>query len=191
MVFQSTHPHRVRLADIQQYISRLRVSIHAPTQGATSVNCRNSGPFKFQSTHPHRVRPHYLSWVHMIGIVSIHAPTQGATFITSKDYITYDVSIHAPTQGATAAPLAPRAFCSVSIHAPTQGATSVNQFAKSLTSVSIHAPTQGATFCRYVVATWYTCFNPRTHTGCDGSSPAYQEQERQFQSTHPHRVRPK
>ncbi len=78
--FQSTHPHRVRrLLDLTKY-KKIKVSIHAPTQGATrrdiircsrlqSFNPRthtgcdtaplNTAAFArmFQSTHPHRVRP--------------------------------------------------------------------------------------------------------------------------------------
>ena len=33
------------------------------------------------------------------------------------------------------------------------------------------------------------CFNPRTHTGCDESSPQQHARHRLFQSTHPHGVR--
>ena len=55
--FQSTHPRRVRPARRVGRIAANRVSIHAPTQGATPL------------------RP-----VFRVGdVVSIHAPTQGAT----------------------------------------------------------------------------------------------------------------
>ena len=57
----------------------LDVSIHAPTQGATSV-----------------FRPALCTCD-----VSIHAPTQGATFIFFVIFKLIVVSIHAPTQGAT------------------------------------------------------------------------------------------
>ena len=33
-------------------------------------------------------------------------------------------------------------------------------------------------------------FNPRTHTGCDEISQQQRERRLQFQSTHPHGVRP-
>ena len=42
-------------------LSRNRVSIHAPTQGATMMRNPKYLPNKFQSTHPRRVRPHNLS----------------------------------------------------------------------------------------------------------------------------------
>ena len=54
----------------------------------------------------------------------------------------------------------------VSIHAPTRGATLALGFAGLGSSVSIHAPTRGAT--RFQDNLFReTCFNPRTHTGCD------------------------
>ena len=34
------------------------------------------------------------------------------------------------------------------------------------------------------------CFNPRTHTGCDAAYPRYFKAFGEFQSTHPHGVRP-
>ena len=57
----------------------LRVSIHAPTKGATSC-CS----FDFAFT-----------------VVSIHAPTKGATGHGRGTCIRVYVSIHAPTKGAT------------------------------------------------------------------------------------------
>ena len=59
-----------------------------------------------------------------------------------------------------------------------------------LNYVSIHAPTRGATsqFLRYFALS--SCFNPRTHTGCDVFSDEYLLAFIKFQSTHPHGVRP-
>ena len=80
--FQSTHPHRVRLHYHGNGTRKIKVSIHAPTQGATGAfRCRwgaitvsihaptqgatitlhrlSSLQYKFQSTHPHRVRPYH------------------------------------------------------------------------------------------------------------------------------------
>ena len=58
----------------------IRVSIHAPTRGATQFNeFANSG-----------------------ASVSIHAPTRGATFDAPQALNhSFVVSIHAPTRGAT------------------------------------------------------------------------------------------
>ena len=77
-MFQSTHPHGVRLCyllfDTPQkcfnprthtgcdnntfcaYKEVERVSIHAPTRGATKLGATCLNLVKFQSTHPHGVR---------------------------------------------------------------------------------------------------------------------------------------
>ena len=78
--FQSTHPRRVRRLLGGRQVRVHRVSIHAPTQGATSSTCgshRSESSFN-PRTHAgcdSAVRP-----VFRVGdVVSIHAPTQGAT----------------------------------------------------------------------------------------------------------------
>ena len=57
----------------------IKISIHAPTRGATDPTTQA---------------------VNASGI-SIHAPTRGATHVTDKITELYDISIHAPTRGAT------------------------------------------------------------------------------------------
>ena len=59
--FQSTHPHRVRPQLLDKINNVTRVSIHAPTQGATLARTDTSPMVR----------------------VSIHAPTQGATRASS------------------------------------------------------------------------------------------------------------
>ena len=78
-MFQSTHPHGVRLAKAAVLSGAVRVSIHAPTRGATK----------------------YLDLLVQLLKVSIHAPTRGATVgkLGVSNFI--KVSIHAPTRGAT------------------------------------------------------------------------------------------
>ena len=80
----------------------VRVSIHAPTRGATMwfkfVFSRNT----FQSTHPHGVRHEPIEFDFGIYYVSIHAPTRGATLLRGGLFTQAIVSIHAPTRGATA-----------------------------------------------------------------------------------------
>ena len=78
-LFQSTHPHGVRLDNALKVISVDRVSIHAPTRGATM-----------------RVRD-----IDFVISVSIHAPTRGATYQGVCLTAVKSVSIHAPTRGAT------------------------------------------------------------------------------------------
>ena len=190
-MFQSTHPHGVRLGPAPHQSTKNGVSIHAPTRGATKhgVTCLNQA--KFQSTHPHGVRrrDHILYNSHF-SKVSIHAPTRGATKNTKLSEDKVAVSIHAPTRGATKCVTYylthPK---NVSIHAPTRGATYRITHGLTAAAVSIHAPTRGATMwfkfifsrkmfqsthphgVRHIVKRRpiYTSyrFNPRTHTGCD------------------------
>ena len=79
-VFQSTHPHGVRLLSFLDYLKPNSISIHAPTRGATR-NVRIPSPVLagFQSTHPHGVRRSSLSGSFIDIMISIHAPTRGAT----------------------------------------------------------------------------------------------------------------
>ena len=84
MMFQSTHPQRVRLGWLWLYEQAFRfnprthkgcdlqgdgeplsrkVSIHAPTKGATALNIGLDMSKVFQSTHPQRVR-HFVDSVY-------------------------------------------------------------------------------------------------------------------------------
>ena len=56
IVFQSTHPHGVRLGIVTIEAAEVKVSIHAPTRGATKTSLRRLSQGLFQSTHPHGVR---------------------------------------------------------------------------------------------------------------------------------------
>ena len=57
----------------------MRISIHAPTRGATTSR--------------------FIGW--RVRMISIHAPTRGATKVWFADPETIKISIHAPTRGAT------------------------------------------------------------------------------------------
>ena len=58
----------------------IKVSIHAPTRGATYKDASPAATLKtFQSTHPHGVRPILDFRRGYCQFVSIHAPTRGAT----------------------------------------------------------------------------------------------------------------
>ena len=144
-----------------------KVSIHAPTQGATT-----------------QARAQY-----QLTFVSIHAPTQGATLGKGDKIIVEGVSIHAPTQGATAIMRAIALCQVVSIHAPTQGATAARakndeelKFQSThprrvrpflhIWAIPTHRKFQ-STHPRRVRPS-KSCsplslrgFNPRTHAGCD------------------------
>ena len=99
--FQSTHPRGVRLSAFALKRSFVKISIHAPTWGATKVNTDVNVMHLFQSTHPRGVRrgrlmsfflPLLFQSTHPRGVrhgedvvmeridrISIHAPTWGAT----------------------------------------------------------------------------------------------------------------
>ena len=189
--FQSTHPRGVRRWLSSPSSDTQKISIHAPTWGATN-----------RQKHVYRNR-----------VISIHAPTWGATWQYFDDSMdTSNISIHAPTWGATQCKGTAN-FCNcISIHAPTWGATSDHSSPGRLLrnfnprthvgcdlfpgltrvwrTISIHAPTWGATqqHRRHLVPhhlisihapTWGATapssssppvlfyFNPRTHVGCD------------------------
>ncbi len=153
----------------QLYKRGNRISIHAPTKGATLKHGRikrlNTA---FQSTHPRRVRPagrNLWGWCRRI---SIHAPTKGATRIAN---IRTDVSEYFNPRThegcdyfGNQASLGywyfnPRTHegCDerniglgkspggISIHAPTKGATLEKHWPNVERWISIHAPTKGAT----------------------------------------------
>ena len=105
------------------YVVACKVSIHAPTRGATTKYYRQATILMFQSTHPRGVRLFLPILIIFIHKVSIHAPTRGATFSFSKGLVAIRVSIHAPTRGATKNERTKEAIIGVSIHAPTRGAT--------------------------------------------------------------------
>ena len=146
-----------------------RVSIHAPTRGATTKGWPYIKKTVFQSTHPHGVR-HPVGRLHKaLRIVSIHAPTRGATVFLPKSLASALVSIHAPTRGATALRayiLSPYRFQSTHPHGVRPARARVvfsilrvfqsthphgvrhasgGCFPGTAILVSIHAPTRGAT----------------------------------------------
>ena len=82
------------------------ISIHAPTRGATD-ECRawKEKHNAFQSTLPRGERPNCFDHCQGEMDISIHAPTRGATLTDLGYEVQFKISIHAPTRGATIAPL--------------------------------------------------------------------------------------
>ena len=145
-----------------------KISIHAPTRGATyaqsatenvdvyfnprshegsdlrqsASTCQKS----FQSTLPRGERQAADSIQARKGIISIHAPTRGAT--GGKDIIggASEISIHAPTRGATDECRAWKekhnAFQST---LPRGERPNCFDHCQGEMDISIHAPTRGAT----------------------------------------------
>ena len=103
--FQSTLPQGERRRYQYVFIILIRISIHAPTRGATIININGPPFYKFQSTLPQgerrfrEIRGHisdhfnprshkgsdvlFVHYAHNVEI-SIHAPTRGATAILHK-----------------------------------------------------------------------------------------------------------
>ena len=143
--FQSTHPHGVRPRNISRY-QKSRVSIHAPTWGATLIDrlqfdvlwCFNPRTHMGCDGACKRTQGKALCFnprTHM-GCDLRHSKTSkpfrsfnprthmGCDYLDLETYNKrIDVSIHAPTWGATQSVLRPDAIQGVSIHAPTWGAT--------------------------------------------------------------------
>ncbi len=143
-LFQSTLPRRERPPPWFDSPKNVKISIHAPTKGATDKRFHSSRHKAFQSTLPRRERPFKRC-----------APT-GSTYFNPRSHEGSDslkyhilncmgISIHAPTKGATYRMLSPVSHIGISIHAPTKGATSFLLISTLSSSISIHAPTKGAT----------------------------------------------
>ena len=149
-MFQSTHPHGVRL--LMRFAMRylVYVSIHAPTRGATrshdanvnykvvSIHAPTRGAtftsncvmvcWKFQSTHPHGVRPSpydiFIAW-YMFQSTHPHGVRLGLKMDGYSAYLFQSTHPHGVRR------ISNKRACEnvqVSIHAPTRGATSLSCF---------------------------------------------------------------
>ena len=122
-----------------------RISIHAPTRGATIMR-----------------PPQILSKT-----ISIHAPTRGATNEPFMNAVGATISIHAPTRGATCEECGAYLDPGISIHAPTRGATS---FASAIPTVRYPFQStlpQGERRHSIFRSDSLNDFNPRSHKGSD------------------------
>ena len=101
-MFQSTHPHGVRLYFYGILVRDREVSIHAPARGATKRHEKPAPEVKFQSTHPHGVRPARLDVSRKMETGFNPRTRTGCDGLkASKGRRVYRVSIHAPARGAT------------------------------------------------------------------------------------------
>ena len=167
-VFQSTLPQGERRICQCRVFGRERISIHAPTRGATSdVAVLTGGTGNFNP------RSHKGSDQAGMGPeprpgISIHAPTRGATYCFYDTARLLYISIHAPTRGATQAAkpvlLRRREFQSTLPQGERLVCGQTKTFGKA---ISIHAPTRGATGPRIGCRGPRDDFNPRSHKGSD------------------------
>ena len=99
-VFQSTHPRGVRLAVPYSWAIPYRISIHAPTWGATHDRGYSESLGQFQSTHPRGVRL-FLAGRYGVGANFNPRTHVGCDKFLSHPTLSRLISIHAPTWGAT------------------------------------------------------------------------------------------
>jgi len=168
----------------------VKISIHAPTRGATARVPSGSAPRHNFNPRAHAGR-------------DLRSPS-----IRSRRFY-FNPRAHAgrdPVQGAVGqAPgyFNPRAHAgrdiggfnlyahvSISIHAPTRGATCKFYFPCGLVAISIHAPTRGATYRFGRCPFWWQYFNPRAHAGRDRALKSCMVGASLFQSTRPRGARP-
>ena len=143
--FQSTHPRRVRLEEVEGVLVNETVSIHAPTKGATLTLNSWSAFLLFQSTHPRRVRLHFIAVIIVSHwFQSTHPRRVRLCWSSQSNYIVcFNPRTHEGCDVYYGGSLG--SWDDVSIHAPTKGATSLSHNKLKNLLVSIHAPTKGAT----------------------------------------------
>ena len=189
-LFQSTHPHGVRPDEAQRAADREKVSIHAPTRGATEASVPSPILFwQFQSTHPHGVR-HKKKLV-SCAIECFNPRTHtGCDFCASMCCFTHSVFQSTHPHGvrpiSSLALLNSMMFQSTHPHgvrrliAPTW-LTKPSLFQSTHPhGVRLIVPHQSSSIFRFQSTHPHgvrhfgfpprllpVCFNPRTHTGCD------------------------
>ena len=165
--FQSTHPRGVRPRSLNTFPTPSKVSIHAPTRGATFNPFQCLQDWKSFNPRTHEGCDKVMALVHLEILVSIHAPTRGATGSRNVIYAhqgfqsTHPRGVRPQMVSCLGALLSfnPRTHEGCD----TYGGTSLHQ---------------------------QSGFNPRTHEGCDATVFKYLLPIFMFQSTHPRGVRP-
>ena len=166
--FQSTLPRGERPLQTSFIRSSTKISIHAPTRGATSFRSLSAGVCRiFQSTLPRGERRLPGQRPDESNVISIHAPTRGATrtpgkrpclisYFNPRSHEGSDLSVESGQvsisdfnprshEGSDEAIEFLYQIEEISIHAPTRGATCSGSILFGDMSISIHAPTRGAT----------------------------------------------
>ena len=209
-VFQSTRPRGARLKALiktetdarfnpRAHVGRdeaaknqelwQKVSIHAPTWGATRWPHQAVHQPGFQSTRPRGARHDRPCPAALAVLVSIHAPTWGATFAATRQFRAIGVSIHAPTWGATVIsgsillnplfqstrPRGARRDYLIGEEHDIQFQSTRPRGARPWQGARVRCP---------------RCFNPRAHVGRDPCRYGCRKPCWRFQSTRPRGARP-
>ena len=144
-MFQSTHPHGVRLLRNKPRICRSSFNPRTHTGCDKCTRSKFSTDDWFQSTHPHGVRHIMISTALASGSFNPRTHT-GCDLPTPKNVhivICFNPRTHT---GCDNDYYRFSQWENVSIHAPTRGATQGNGKFDFEVRVSIHAPTRGATW---------------------------------------------
>ena len=138
-------PTRGATMSVAWYQGYNSISIHAPTRGATSsVSMSMSQPYEFQSTLPREER--------LLAYISV----KSCFDFNPRSHERSDVNV----PPSAISPL-------ISIHAPTRGATTSRKNSDTHMRISIHAPTRGATHIIPINGAFISYFNPRSHERSD------------------------
>ena len=102
--FQSTLPRGER--QYFHFCSKMlkKISIHAPTRGATTFPGTFRSTYNYFNPRSHEGSDTTGKDIQIDGQISIHAPTRGATEDELNFEFDMEISIHAPTRGATVSP---------------------------------------------------------------------------------------
>ena len=146
-LFQSTLPREERPVAITPTSSKRRISIHAPTRGATSSQTNSSLTFtEFQSTLPREERQTY-------------GDTVVDTIGSFQSTLPREERLNATKCSRHCCNFNPRSH---------ERSDRVGRDARSfIFLISIHAPTRGATFTVVNSVTGVSNFNPRSHERSD------------------------
>ena len=104
-IFQSTLPREERHIKPKDNRKKQKISIHAPTRGATVMFDKINYTFKYFNPRSHERSDFHHKMQISIYPISIHAPTRGATNLLACPILPEEISIHAPTRGATKKPI--------------------------------------------------------------------------------------
>ena len=181
----------MRPSYVRARVTCVRVSIHAPTRGATSVSRRHSKRlFLFQSTHPRGVRQSVVGGQSVGRRVSIHAPTRGATQREAVGEIAGKFQSTHPrgVRHAVGADAVPSYSWFQSTH-PRGVRQHGDDYRVGKTKFQSTHPRGVRPSRVFLFLVSRASFNPRTHAGCDWLMVYASEHEMMFQSTHPRGVR--
>ena len=161
--FQSTLPRGERQTASAIWSICCKISIHAPTRGATQI----------------------VAVLRIIECISIHAPTRGATETILNNFEAAEISIHAPTRGATGYLVCHRiALWNFNPRSHEGSDGSIPRLSVNWHAFQSTLP-RGERRCAIRSHACQSNFNPRSHEGSDYDESETSAAHFQFQSTLP------